>query len=419
MVTFQLFGLTMAVLLAPKFFGLGLALIDGPVRRACGGAWRLILSCCVEILLSALVAPVAMVIQSGSVIGILLGRDTGWNPQRARRRLDPARRHHRPAPLAHGAGACGRHRRLRDRDLAVPVDEPDDHRPGAGDPDLLGERPARLGLALKRRGLLATPEEVTPPEIALRAGRLSARNAEDGLDEADALAALAADPELAEAHTRMLPPACPARAARSTPTRRSRPPRSARRNPWPKRRLGSLRRSAWPCCMIGRSSTVSAGWGRSLPNQEAVSMAGSAYPAGKADRRGPAGALFCLILLAGSPVDAAPRPDGTQRFTASYGLSFLNLGVGKADLTADLTSERYALVLGGGLSGLAGWFFQGSGSARSSGRLSPTGHGAGRVPDRQHLRHHAGPRARRLRVPAPCARSRSSRSRCPNPTGCR
>ncbi|SFL62666.1 DUF3108 domain-containing protein [Methylobacterium pseudosasicola] len=62
-----------------------------------------------------------------------------------------------------------------------------------------------------------------------------------------------------------------------------------------------------------------------------------------------------------------------QRFVAHYSLSFLNVPVGQADLTADLTGERYAIGLDGGLSGLAGWFFQGSGSARSKGHLSANG----------------------------------------------
>ncbi len=89
----------------------------------------------------------------------------------------------------------------------------------------------------------------------------------------------------------------------------------------------------------------------------------------------PAGFVLsaALAVLAASPAPAAPRPDGPQHFVASYRLSFLDLGVGTAELTADLTPERYAIGLGGGLSGLAGWFFQGSGSARSAGRLSPGG----------------------------------------------
>lgn len=84
-----------------------------------------------------------------------------------------------------------------------------------------------------------------------------------------------------------------------------------------------------------------------------------------------------LALLAGlCAAVAAPRAeaaDKPQRFVARYAMSFLGVGVGTADLTADLTPERYAIGLGGGLSGLAGWFFQGSGSARSIGRLTPAG----------------------------------------------
>ncbi len=65
-----------------------------------------------------------------------------------------------------------------------------------------------LGLALKRLGLLMTPEEREPRPS--RAGRaLSRRNAESGLDDADALTALHADPALARAHAAMLPEATP------------------------------------------------------------------------------------------------------------------------------------------------------------------------------------------------------------------
>ncbi|AYO83538.1 glucans biosynthesis glucosyltransferase MdoH [Methylobacterium brachiatum] len=201
----QLFGLTMAVLLAPKVLGLILALLDGPVRRACGGAGRLVLSSLVEILLSALVAPVAMVIQSGSVMGILLGRDTGWNPQRRDDGSIPMRdivarhRWHTALGLVAGIAAFALATSLflwmsptiLGLVLAIPISW------ASGQ---LG-----LGLALKRRLLLATPEEATPPEIALRAGALAARNAAQGLDDADALEALHADPALAEAHARMLP----------------------------------------------------------------------------------------------------------------------------------------------------------------------------------------------------------------------
>ncbi len=205
----QLFGLTMAVLLAPKVLGLILALRDGPVRRACGGAGRLVLSCCVEILLSALVAPVAMVIQSGSVFGILLGHDTGWNPQRRGDGSIPFRdivarhRWHTALGLVAGIAAFAIATSLFlwmsptivGLVLAIPISW------ASGQ---LG-----LGLALKRRGRRATPEEAMTRAIALRAGQLATRDAEAGLDGAEALSALAADPDLAAAHARMLPPGPP------------------------------------------------------------------------------------------------------------------------------------------------------------------------------------------------------------------
>ncbi|SDN15234.1 membrane glycosyltransferase [Methylobacterium phyllostachyos] len=202
----QLFGLTMAVLLAPKLLGLIVALRHGAARLACGGTGRVILSSLVEILLSALVAPVAMVIQSSSVMDILLGRDTGWNPQRRDDGSIPLRdivsRHgwHMVLGLVAGGAAFAIATSLflwmsptiLGLVLAIPISW------ASGQ---LG-----LGLALKRRRLLATPEEATPPAIAVRAGALTARNTARGFDGSDALSALHADPDLADAHTRMLPP---------------------------------------------------------------------------------------------------------------------------------------------------------------------------------------------------------------------
>jgi membrane glycosyltransferase len=175
------------------------------VRRACGGAGRLILSSLVEILLSALVAPVAMVIQSGSVIGILLGRDTGWNPQRRDDGSIPlrdiVRRHrwHTVLGLVAGIAAFAIATSLflwmsptiLGLVLAIPIS--------------WASGQLTLGLALKRRMLLATPEEASPPEIALRAAALATRNAARGYDDTDSLVAIHADPALAHAHTRMLP----------------------------------------------------------------------------------------------------------------------------------------------------------------------------------------------------------------------
>ena len=78
----MLFEVTMAVLLAPKLFGVILALFDGPTRRGAGGAIRLVFSALFEVVMSALLAPIMMLIHAGHVLHILFGFDTGWEPQR-------------------------------------------------------------------------------------------------------------------------------------------------------------------------------------------------------------------------------------------------------------------------------------------------------------------------------------------------
>ncbi|MBB2964451.1 glucans biosynthesis glucosyltransferase MdoH [Methylobacterium sp. R2-1] len=205
----QLFALTMGILLAPKVLGLILALLDAETRRASGGAGRLTLSFLIEILLSALIAPIAMLIQSGSVFQILAGRDTGWNPQRRDDGSIPlsdiVRRHrwHTGLGLVTGIAAFAIATSLflwmsptiLGLVLAIPLS--------------WASGQLALGLALKHRGLLVTPEERAPPAIALRAGELARRNAARGFDDADALAALHADAALARAHTAMLPEGAP------------------------------------------------------------------------------------------------------------------------------------------------------------------------------------------------------------------
>ena len=202
----QLFGLTMGVLLAPKVLGLVLALRDGVTRRAAGGGVPLILSALIEVLLSALIAPIAMLIQSGSVFQILAGRDTGWNPQRRDDGSIPfrdiLRRHlwHTILGIVTGIAAFAIATSLflwmsptiLGLVLAIPLS--------------WASGQLAWGLALKRLGLLGTPEERTPPQVALRAGELAAGNAQHGHDNADALHALHADPVLAATHAAMLPP---------------------------------------------------------------------------------------------------------------------------------------------------------------------------------------------------------------------
>ncbi|WP_255726625.1 glucans biosynthesis glucosyltransferase MdoH [Microvirga sp. ACRRW] len=202
-----LFALTMGILLAPKLFGLILMLIRGNDRRASGGGIRLIISSVLEIILSALVAPILMLIQSGSVFQILLGRDTGWQPQRRDDGSIPfkdiVRRHRAHTVLGALAGISAfmiatslflwMSPTIIGLLLAIPLSW------------LSGQLGA--GLALKRLGLLMTPEEHQPPAIATRANELQIRNATFGFDDADSLRAIYADAALRERHIEMLPPA--------------------------------------------------------------------------------------------------------------------------------------------------------------------------------------------------------------------
>jgi membrane glycosyltransferase len=77
-----LFWFSMVVLLIPKMLGLLRALTSARLRRGGGGAIGLCASFVFEVVLSALYAPVMMMLQSRHVFEVFLGRDSGWNPQR-------------------------------------------------------------------------------------------------------------------------------------------------------------------------------------------------------------------------------------------------------------------------------------------------------------------------------------------------
>jgi membrane glycosyltransferase len=200
-----LFAFTMGILLAPKLFGLLLALVDGAKRQACGGGPRLVASSLIEVVLSALMAPILMLIQSGSVFQILLGRDTGWNPQRrgdgSIPMRDIVRRHlwHTLLGLLTGLSAfliatslfLWMSPTVLGLVLAIPLSA------------LSGQLGA--GLVLKRLGLLMIPPERHPPEIARRANALQAENAKNGFDDEDSLMVLYRDRAFRERHEAMLP----------------------------------------------------------------------------------------------------------------------------------------------------------------------------------------------------------------------
>jgi membrane glycosyltransferase len=200
-----LFAFTMAILIAPKFMGLGLALIETRTRKKSGGAFLLVVSSLFEILMSALLAPIMMLIQSGSVIQILLGRDTGWNPQRRDDGSIPfsdiVRRHRSHTALGVIMLMAGliispslvawMSPTIAGLILAIPLS--------------WATAQLGLGLALKRVGILQTPEEVAPPPIAVAANQKAQELAALGEDDADGLALMHSDAEFRALHDAYLP----------------------------------------------------------------------------------------------------------------------------------------------------------------------------------------------------------------------
>ncbi len=200
------FGGTMALLLAPKLLSYVVLLAQSEARRGCGGGLRAFLSLLVETLIAGLIAPVAMLTQSGHVVAILFGRDAGWQPQR---------RDDGGMPFKQIAQLYWRHTCLGlllggTAWLVSPY-------------LALWMSPVVLGLAfaaplaavtaaiapgrmLRRLGLLRIPEELRPPAALAQAGSLY-RELKDTEELGEsALVRLARDPILTEAHRRMLPP---------------------------------------------------------------------------------------------------------------------------------------------------------------------------------------------------------------------
>ena len=215
----MLFEVTMAVLLAPKLFGLILALIDGPTRRGSGGAVRLVFSALFEVVLSALLAPIMMLVHAGHVLHILFGFDTGWEPQRrddGTVAFKAIMRRHRDHVILGVMSLIGG--LLISPSLAAWMS-----------PTIAGlilaiglswaSGQKSIGLALKRAGLLVTPEESAPPPIALRANVLSGALAAQGHDGADGLRALYDDADFRALHEAFLPPAQPRARGDITPER--------------------------------------------------------------------------------------------------------------------------------------------------------------------------------------------------------
>ncbi|MFC6747511.1 glucans biosynthesis glucosyltransferase MdoH [Methylobacterium persicinum] len=199
----QLFGATMAVLLAPKLMAYIVLLFDPPMRRACGGGVRALCGVLIETLLGGLIAPIAMLIQSSAVVGILLGRDSGWNAQRrddgavSTRAVIAGYWQYTVFGLVLAGAAYAVSTPLflwmtpvlAGLGLAVPL--------------VLLTSSRSAGRALRRVGLLRTPEEAAPPQTLQRATTLYRQFVQE--PDEDALRRLLRDPVLRRHHLDALP----------------------------------------------------------------------------------------------------------------------------------------------------------------------------------------------------------------------
>ncbi len=202
----HLFELTIAILLAPKVLGLSARADRRADPARLRRRLRLTISLIIEIIASAAIAPIMMLIQTGAVVQILSGRDTGWNPQRRDDGSIPFRsiaRRHRShvvmgvvALVAAGAAlafarASGCRRRSPACMLAIPIS--------------WASGQLSIGTALRRLGLLMTPEENV--DAADHRARQRARREleKSGHDDEDGLRAIATDPRAREAHEFYLP----------------------------------------------------------------------------------------------------------------------------------------------------------------------------------------------------------------------
>lgn len=199
-----LFAIAMALLLLPKFIATFRAWAR-PLARNSGGRVRIFASAIFETVLSALIAPVQMLVQTRQIAEILRGRDSGWNPQiRAGHVPDwgLVLRHHWSHVLL-GLGTL----------VVLWQFSP---------PQLIWLSPILAGLILspltarlsasavlgrwtRMRGLLVTPEERDPPSILTEAAAI-ARALPAPITGREALLRLGRDPQVMQNHLAALPP---------------------------------------------------------------------------------------------------------------------------------------------------------------------------------------------------------------------
>jgi len=192
-----LFWFSMVVLLIPKLLGLVRALLSSRIRRGSGGVIGVAASFLLEVVLSALYAPILMMIQCRHVFEVFMGRDSGWKPQRrdsgGTSWADAWHYHKRHMFLSCATAAivwflsppllAWLSPALLGLFLSVPLSR-------ASGSEFLGR-------ILSRVALLRTPEEIEPPPLVARRQELLR---EAGALPEDGLRHLAQNPESRLAH---------------------------------------------------------------------------------------------------------------------------------------------------------------------------------------------------------------------------
>jgi membrane glycosyltransferase len=199
----RLFVITMGVLLLPKTIGLLRAFFVRTLRRHVGFI-RLVAGAVVELVLSALYAPVMMLIQCRQLGEILRGRDSGWSTQRRGDGTTPwrevIRRHWLQTFVGIGLAIAlamlslpllaWMSPTLAGLLLAIPLSR--------------ASGSAKAGQILRRLGLLVIPEEVARPPIMARRAELQQEY--EGLVHGMTIERLVRDPVARAAHFHTLLP---------------------------------------------------------------------------------------------------------------------------------------------------------------------------------------------------------------------
>lgn len=173
------FGLSLALLAAPKLMAFTLAMRSRQARAGFGGGFKLTASLLIESVVSMLTAPVMMLMQAVAVAEVLLGRDSGWSPQNREgaelSRKDAWRAHWRHVALGVLGGLAAL---LASKDFLVWTSPVFLSLALSAILSLHGSR-ERTGAVLRRHGLFSIPEEEAAPPVLIRALELRALYAEE------------------------------------------------------------------------------------------------------------------------------------------------------------------------------------------------------------------------------------------------